>query len=143
MPTTNITLNLRKRLLKVHMSQRRKKVSKYAREAIARFAKVDIAKIRFDSDLNRHLIARVSRKPVAFKVSVEKLGDIVKVRLVGVPKNAVPTAKKAEAKGEKAEAKTSTKAVPKTELPAAPAKEAKATKAADSSAGSAKAAKPD
>jgi ribosomal protein L31E len=140
MATTNITLNLRKRLLKVHMTQRRKRVSRYAREAIAKFAKADIDKIRFDSDLNRHLIARISRKPVSFKVSVEKLDDIVKVRLAGVPKNAFPATKVSDAKATKAAApKAEAKAEVKEKKAAAPAK----AKKVEASEGSAKAAKPD
>ena len=71
MPTMTITLNLRKRLLKVHMPLRRRRISTDAREAIARFAKADIEKIRFDSNLNRHLILRIARKPVKFKVTVD------------------------------------------------------------------------
>ena len=42
MATTTITLNLRKRLLKVHLTKRRMRVPTYAKEAIARFAKADI-----------------------------------------------------------------------------------------------------
>ena len=97
MPITTITLNLRKRLLKVHMPARRKRIATYTREAIARFAKADIEKIRFDSDLNRHLILRIARKPVKFKVTVEKLDNVVNVRLFGAKKPAPAEAKKAEA----------------------------------------------
>jgi len=104
MTTTTITLNLRKRLLKLHMPHRRKNAARYAKEAIARFAKADIEKIRFDSVLNRHLVAKVSRRPVSFKVSVEKLDDVVNVRLVGEKPAAVPKKAEAKAKGGKAEA---------------------------------------
>jgi ribosomal protein L31E len=97
-----ITLNLRKRLLKVHMPLRRRRISTYAREAIARFAKADIEKIRFDSNLNRHLILRIARKPVKFKVTVEKLDKVVNVRLFGAPDT---RAKAAPAKEKKAAAK--------------------------------------
>ncbi len=101
MTTMTITLNLRKRLLKVHMPHRRKNAARYAREAIARFAKADIDKIRFDSALNRHLVANVARRPVKFKVSVEKLDNVVNVRLAGAQKPAAPVTNRVEAKAEK------------------------------------------
>lgn len=110
MTTTTITLNLRKRLLKIHMNHRRKNAAKYAKQAIAKFAKADIEKIRFDSALNRHLVAKVALRPVKFKVSVEKLDNVVNVRLVG--EKPAAAAKKAEAAKpeKKTEAKTEAKA---------------------------------
>jgi ribosomal protein L12E/L44/L45/RPP1/RPP2 len=103
MTTTTITLNLRKRLLKVHMPHRRKNAAKYAKEAIAKFAKADIEKIRFDSVLNRHLVLNVSRRPVKFKVTVEKLDNVVNVRLAG-QKPAASAPAKSEAKNTEAKA---------------------------------------
>ena len=123
MPTTTITLNLRKRLLKVHMPSRRKRISSYTKEAIARFAKADIEKIRFDSDLNRHLILRIARKPVKFKVTVEKLDNVVNVRLAGAKKPAAAEPKKVEAKPAARERKVEAKAAA-----AAPEAKAKAAK---------------
>ena len=116
MATTTITLNLRKRLLKVHLNKRRMRVPTYTKEAIARFAKVEIDKIRIDANLNRHLIAHIARKPMPFKVTVEKTEDKVMARLHGAPKaepantdakkekgkEAKPAAKQAEAKPKKA-----------------------------------------
>ncbi len=123
MTTTTITLNLRKRLLKIHMNHRRKNAAKYAREAIAKFAKADIDKIRFDSVLNRHLVANVARRPVKFKVSVEKLDSVVNVRLVAEKKAAVPVTNRVVSREDKAERKAEAARKP------AAAAEAKAAKA--------------
>lgn len=150
MATTTITLNLRKRLLKVHLTKRRMRVPTYTKEAIARFAKVDVDKIRIDANLNRHLIVNVARKPLAFKVTLEKTEDKVMARLHGAPKaeaakpeakaekgkEAKPAAQRAEAKkDEKAEARH---AEPKKEAaeakPAHHAEAAKPKKPAESEA---------
>ncbi|VVB77032.1 Uncharacterised protein [uncultured archaeon] len=117
MATSTITLNLRKRLLKVHQTQRRKRVTTYAKEAIARFTKSDIDTIKFDAALNKHLTQKVSNKPLKFKVSVEKMEGRVNVTLAG----------------EKTEAK-------KAETPKAAKKEKPAAAAASASAPAQKAA---
>lgn len=113
MATSTITLNLKRRLLRVHLSSRRKRISTYTKEAIARFAKADIGKIRIDAGLNRHLMMNIARRPAPFKVTVEKTEDRVIARLHGAPKApeaAKPGAKKEAGKGAGAAKPAETKA---------------------------------
>jgi ribosomal protein L31E len=98
MATTTITLNLKRRLLGVHVANRRKRISTYTKEAIARFAKADAEKIRIDAALNRHLIMNIARRPAPFKVTLERTENRVIAKLHGAPK--APEVAKPEAKKE-------------------------------------------
>lgn len=82
-----MTINVRKRILKLHTSRRRQKVADYVKDSVARFAKADRSKIRLSPELNKFLVLRVSKAPKAFEVEVEKKADRVDVIL---PKAGAP-----------------------------------------------------
>ena len=114
-----MTINVRERLLRLHWNNRRMRIGGYVKQAVARFAKADIETIKIDPLLSQHLLAKIAKKPISFKVTVEKLEGRVNVKLPGAPKaQAKPAAKveakapeaKIEAKPEKASVKPEAKA---------------------------------
>ena len=105
---TEITINLRKKLIRTHKSRRRNRAVKRLREEIARKTKVDIKKIKISKGLNRHIILTMSKNLKPVKVSIDKSGDSAKVSLPGEEKKIekpVAHAKESGTKGKAVEAK--------------------------------------
>ncbi|MCL5427887.1 MAG: hypothetical protein M1321_01770 [Candidatus Marsarchaeota archaeon] len=75
------TIRLRKRLVRIHMSRRRKKSVDYVREDIARHAKAGAGSVKMSKDLNNYLVDKVARSMSPVRVTVERDGDIVKADL--------------------------------------------------------------
>jgi len=118
---TKMTINVRKKLLKLHHNRRRKRIADYVKQSVARFAKADKAKILISPELNSFLTVRISRKPVSFTIEVEKKEDRVDVMLPGAEKKQA-----AEGKKEKKEEKAAEKKAASDEKKPAPADEAAA-----------------
>lgn len=110
MQSINMTINLRKQLLRLHSMRRRKRAAGLVREAVARFSKSDIDKIRISRDLNEFIAKNASGASFMWSriaLNVEKSDDKVEVKL-RAPKATAPVAaaaKKEEVKKPKAEAK--------------------------------------
>jgi len=82
--TTTMTINLRKKLLRLHAARRRKRAAGLVTEAVARFTKSNQDSIRLSRELNEFIV-RNSRgaSPLwsKLKISVEKTGDRTEVKM--------------------------------------------------------------
>ena len=83
---TEITINLRKKLIKIHKSRRRNRAVKRLKEEVARKTKVNIEKVSISKRLNRHIILTMSKNLKPVKVSIDKSGDSAKISLPGEDK---------------------------------------------------------
>lgn len=95
MQNMTMTINIRKRLLRLHTARRRKRAVGLVREAVARFAKADIDKIKINNELNEFLSKNASGASFLWaklKVNVEKGDDKVEVKLHGAKTESVSTA---------------------------------------------------
>jgi hypothetical protein len=105
MQSTTMTINLRKKLINLHTARRRKRTIGLVKEAVARFSKSDIDKIKIHHELNEFLERNASGASFLWsklKLNVEKSADKVEVKLYSekaVPVSAVaqkPEEKKAK-----------------------------------------------
>ncbi|MDE1855472.1 MAG: hypothetical protein KGH57_04110 [Candidatus Micrarchaeota archaeon] len=79
-----MTINLRKKLLRLHTTRRRKRAAGLLMEAVARFSKSDPDKIRLDKGLNEFILKKASGASFLWaklKVNVEKSADKVEVKM--------------------------------------------------------------
>ncbi len=83
---TDMTINLRKKLIRIHKSRRRNRAIKRLREEVSRKTKVELSKVSISKGLNRHVILSLSKNLKPLKVSIEKSGDSAKVSLPGEEK---------------------------------------------------------
>ena len=82
--TTTMTVNLRKRLLRLHATRRRKRVLGLLAETVARFSKSDVGNVRIDKDLNDFVLKKARGSSFIWaklKVNVEKTGDKTEVKM--------------------------------------------------------------
>ncbi len=118
-PTTQtkaITINLRKRLIRLHSRRRRKRAAGLVREAVARFTKTDEANVRLNKELNEFIQKNASGASFLWarmKVNAEKTGEMVEVKMPQSKaqqqvRAAKPDAKKEEKKEAKANAENKT-----------------------------------
>ncbi|MDE1851761.1 MAG: hypothetical protein KGH69_03685 [Candidatus Micrarchaeota archaeon] len=77
-----IRINLRKQLVRLHMSRRHAKAAGLIKSFVAMHQKVDEDMVKLDKELNQRLSIRVSRNIEPIDVSVEKAGAVVNVKLV-------------------------------------------------------------
>lgn len=108
MQNTTLTVNLKKKLLRLHTRRRRKRAVGLVREAVARFTKSDVGKVKINSDLNQFIERNASGASFLWarlRVSVEKGDDKVEVKLYTPKTGPVSTAapKSEEKKNPKAE----------------------------------------
>jgi ribosomal protein L31E len=96
-----MTINLRKRLLKLHSSRRRRRIAGMLKEDVAKFTKSDIENVRINNELNK-MIERNSGGPTVLlsrlKVEIIKSEDKVEVKLPQSAAEAVKPNPKAESK---------------------------------------------
>ncbi len=123
MQSATLTVNLKKKLVRMHTSRRRKRAVGLITEAVARFTKTDPNMITVHKDLNAFIQRNASGASFLWakmKVDVEKLGEGVRIKLPGT-KTEIKTETKSEAKAEKKEeAKTGARAeAPKAAAPKA------------------------
>ncbi len=98
---TSLTINLRKKLVAIHSTRRRKQAMRYLRAEVARHAKVDPEDVSIGMDVNEYMIRNVAIHLRPVQVSLDKTGGEVKVTLSDSLKNwrktytpaAQPTAK--------------------------------------------------
>ena len=106
MQSTTMTINLRKKLINLHTARRRKRVVGLVKEAVARFSKSDIGKIKIHHELNEFLeknASGVSFLWTRLKLKVDKSDDKVEVKLYSAKAAPVSAAApKAEEKGKAA-----------------------------------------
>ncbi len=107
-----MTINLRKRLLRLHSIRRRKRAAGLVREAVAKLSKSDINKIRIGRDLNEFIEKNANGASFMWSrlaLSVEKSEDRVDVKLqaakAAAAAPAAQPAQKAEDKKPKARVK--------------------------------------
>jgi ribosomal protein L31E len=84
MPTTTLTINLKKKLIRLHTARRRRRAVSLVKEAVARFSKTDIDKIKIDPGLNEFIERNASGASYLWaklKVNVEKGTDTADVKL--------------------------------------------------------------
>lgn len=107
MQSTTFTINLRKRLLRLHTARRRKRATGLVREAVARFAKSDPEKIKINRELSEFIAKNASGASYMWsklKVSVDKNEDKVEVRMYSTKSPAAPqAAQKGKGGGKKEE----------------------------------------
>jgi len=68
---TEITLNVAKTLRKLHLSRRRKQISKYVKKEVARRLKIKVEDVKLSNALNRQLLVKYVKNPRALKLSIE------------------------------------------------------------------------
>jgi len=68
---TEITLNMAKALRKLHLSRRRKQISKYVKKEVARRLKMEVENVKLSNTLNRQLLVKYVKNPRALKLSIE------------------------------------------------------------------------
>jgi ribosomal protein L31E len=102
--TTTMTINLRKKLLRLHAARRRKRAAGLVTEAVARFTKSNPDGIRLSRELNEFIV-RNSRGASSLwsklKISVEKTGDRTEIKMYSAKapaQAALPSAKAGEKK---------------------------------------------
>ncbi len=137
MAATTMTINLRKSLLRLHTVRRRKRAAALVKEAVARYSKSDIEKVKIGKELNEFIAKNASGASFMWAklaLSIEKAENRVDVKLhvdkqaqEKKPEAAKPEEKKAKAEKAAAPAKKE-KADAKAEKPAKESKEAKAPK---------------
>ena len=84
MQSTTMTVNLRKGLLRLHTARRRKRAMGLLKEAVARFTKSDLEKIKIHKDVNTFIERNASGASFLWarmKLSVEKSENKVEVKL--------------------------------------------------------------
>jgi ribosomal protein L31E len=106
-----MTINLRKRLLRLHSSNRRSRAVGMLREDIAKFTKSDIGSVRLNDDLNKMIERNSGGATVLLsrlKVQIVKSEDKVEVKLPQTAAEAAKTNPKTETKekGKKVEEKS-------------------------------------
>lgn len=90
MQSIAMTINLKKKLIRLHTARRRKRIVGLVKEAVARFSKSDIEKIKIHHELNEFLAKNASGASFLWaklKLNVEKSDDKVEVKLYA-PKSA-------------------------------------------------------
>ncbi len=114
-PTTQtMTINLRKKLLRLHTARRRKRAAGLLMEAVARFSKSDPDKIRLNKELNEFILKNASGASFLWaklKVNVEKSADRVEIKMYS-QKAQTAQAQKKDEKKEKPQAAKETKQQP-------------------------------
>ncbi len=75
------TINLRRRLVKISRVRRLHKAMDYLKEDIAKHAKVDASLVKISGDLNSYVTSKMARGMNSVKVTVDKVGDVIKVDL--------------------------------------------------------------
>ncbi len=110
--TQTITINLTRKLRKLHAPRRKKMASTYLKEEVARYQKVKPENVKIGSDLNRHLVLNITRQSKPIKLNVEKTGDVVNLTLFGQPEKKTEETKPKGAQKASQENKT----VPKSEI---------------------------
>ena len=122
-----LTINLRNFLVKQSVRRRHMKISKYVRNRVSHYMKVDEENVKLSGDLNILMIKKHSKSMLPLKVNVKIDNGIATVSPFAMPEAAAPaaatTAKKADSKAkatttapaaQKAPATAATKA-PKTD----------------------------
>ncbi|MDE1823570.1 MAG: hypothetical protein KGI00_01130 [Candidatus Micrarchaeota archaeon] len=105
-------INLRKGLVRLHMSRRHAKAADLLKSFVARHQKVDKAVVKLDKELNQHLSIKVSRSMEPIEVNVEKVGDGVSVKLAKQTEKAKEAQKSKDAPKEKASVHSNVKPKP-------------------------------
>ena len=98
--TTTMTINLRKKLIRLHATRRRKRAAGLVMEAVARFSKADPDGIRLSKELNEFIQKNASGASFLWsklKLNVEKTGEKTEVKIYTAKAAAqpAPTAAKA------------------------------------------------
>lgn len=76
-----MTINLRKKLVKLRTTRRRKKAVDYLREIIAKHSKTNIENVRISNELNDYLDVKVAKHMKRVKIVFDKSGDKVTANL--------------------------------------------------------------
>ena len=95
MQSISLTINLRKKLIRLHTARRRKRAVGLVKEAVARFAKADPEKIKIHHELNEFLERNASGASFMWaklKLNVEKSDNKVEVKLQTTKSGSVPAA---------------------------------------------------
>lgn len=82
MAAKSVTINLRNRLVKIHASRRRAKAPDYLKEAIARQEKASPDDVKIDRRANEFLMKHVVTRSAPIRLTVEKVGQTVNVKLI-------------------------------------------------------------
>lgn len=115
-----LTINLRNFLVKQSRRRRHMKISKYVRNRVSHYMKVDEENVKLSGNLNILMIKNHSKSMLPLKVNVKIENGIATVSPFGEAKAAAPAAqaKKGESAA-KQPAATATNSTPKTEKKAA------------------------
>ncbi|MGI0141428.1 MAG: hypothetical protein ACREBF_02125 [Candidatus Micrarchaeales archaeon] len=110
MADTIVTISLRKRLVKIHETRRRKMAINYLRQSIAKISKVDEGNVRINADLNEFMTIHSGKNMSRLELKITKDANKATVSLLNpvkktapvqeVKKETKPAAKKTEEKKE-------------------------------------------
>jgi ribosomal protein L31E len=122
-----LTINLRNYLVKQSRRRRHMKISKYVRNRVSHYMKVDEENVKLSGDLNILMIKSHSKSMLPLKVNVKVENGRAMVTPFAQAKAAAPASapKKAEAKAQQAQAGAATPAKPDRKAAAEAKKEAK------------------
>lgn len=94
-----ITVNLRNKLVKLHTTRRRAKAFDYLREIVGKQEHVEPEAVKLDGGVNEFIFKSVYKRFKPMKLTVEKTGDLVRVRMTEQKKPAATTAQPAKGVG--------------------------------------------
>jgi hypothetical protein len=93
-----LTINLRNYLVKQPVRRRHMKISKYVRNRVAHYTKIEEEKVKLTGDLNILMIKRHSKSMLPLKVNVKIENGIATVSPFAQPRAAAAPATKSEKK---------------------------------------------
>ncbi len=90
MADTIATISLRKRLVRISTTRRRKKSIDYLRESVAKISKVDPGRVKLDRGINHFMLVNSAKRMSRIEVRLAKDANSVKVSLLNEKKPVVP-----------------------------------------------------